>query len=108
MNERTAATLDAIRAFWCKHGYGPEARDIQAAIGVSSTSVARYHIKLLETAGLVVSTPGAARSIRLPGGEAATLRRRIAELETENALLRAVGCVSPAEAAAIKEQACRV
>ena len=41
-------------------------REIVAALGLSSTSVARYHVRRLIASGLVRSTPGIARSLHCP------------------------------------------
>jgi len=41
-------------------------REIVAGCGVSSTSVARYHVQRLVAAGLVNYTPGIARSMHAP------------------------------------------
>ena len=41
-------------------------REIVAACGLSSTSVARYQVRKLVAAGLVAYTPGIARSLHCP------------------------------------------
>ena len=41
-------------------------REIVAACGLSSTSVARYQVRKLIAAGLVAYTPGIARSLHCP------------------------------------------
>ena len=41
-------------------------REIVAACGLSSTSVARYHVRKLIAAWLVAYTPGIARSLHCP------------------------------------------
>lgn len=62
LHSTAAAALGAIKAFWAEEGYSPSIRDIMDATGITSTSVASYHIVKLERAGLIKRTPGVARS----------------------------------------------
>lgn len=58
----TNLVLEAIKTFWAERGFSPSIRDIMEATGISSTSVASYHILKLERAGLIKRTPRVARS----------------------------------------------
>jgi len=62
LHSTTDQVLQAIKASWAAEGYSPSIRDIMAATGITSTSVARYHLLRLERAGVMKRTPGVARS----------------------------------------------
>lgn len=64
LTAKEARVLDAIAEFVAEHGYSPTIRDVAKAIG-KVPSTAAYHLLNLERAGLVASTPGTARSLRL-------------------------------------------
>ena len=56
--------LDFIYAYTDQHPYGPSFRDIADRCELTSTSIAFYHVKLLERHGLIDRDPLIARSIR--------------------------------------------
>ena len=56
-------------------------REIVAACGISSTSVAKYHVRHLVAAGLVCYTPGIARSMHCPDPLHAAARLLVARAE---------------------------
>lgn len=57
--------LGAIAAHWADTGLPPTFRELEAATGYRSTSTVHRTVRQLEALGLVVSTPGITRSIRL-------------------------------------------
>lgn len=67
---RRADVLACIRDFIGKNRYPPSVRDIQQALGISSTSVVDYHLERLEETGHIMRTSHKARSIRVTDGEA--------------------------------------
>lgn len=62
---RTQAVLRYIVEWWQEPGRtcGPSVRDIQMCCGISSCSVAEYHLNRLEERGLISRVEGMARSI---------------------------------------------
>ena len=62
----TQAVLDFIRAFKKQEHLSPTIREIQIGCDLSSTSVAHYHLRLLEKSfGALTRKPGNSRSIVL-------------------------------------------
>ena len=62
----TQAVLDFIRAFKKQEHLSPTIREIQVGCDLSSTSVAHYHLRLLEKSfGALTRKPGNSRSIVL-------------------------------------------
>jgi len=57
--------LDFITAFIEGKGYAPSVRDIAKGCGISSSSVAQYHLNVLERDGYIYRDRGIPRSIRL-------------------------------------------
>jgi SOS-response transcriptional repressor LexA len=73
-----------IRIYRDTHGNGPTVREIQEALGVSSTSVVDAWLNKLVSRGELIRTPGQARSFRLPEparDPKATAERLIRELD---------------------------
>lgn len=64
LSPRQAAMLAYIKAYIGDNGWDPTLRQIMAACGITSTSVAAYNLDRLERAGYIV-TGGGARMIRL-------------------------------------------
>ena len=65
--------MEAILAFIVRHkvehdGAAPTIREIVEQVGISSTSVVSYHLKMLEDAGRIQRPFGAARAIVVVGG----------------------------------------
>lgn len=67
----------------------PSMRDLMRLCGLSSTSVARNHLRQLAEAGAIVRVPGVARGYALPvdAGDAALLRWCASELGAPSAAL---------------------
>lgn len=61
VRERVAA---CIAAYWAGHGYAPSLRDVAAGLGLAVSTV-HHHVLLLERAGMLESTPGLMRSLRV-------------------------------------------
>ena len=61
---------DYIIAFSAEHGYPPSVREIGAAVGLRSPSTVHFHLKGLETAGLITKAEGKTRSITVIQPEA--------------------------------------
>lgn len=60
---------DYVAQYERAYGYPPSIRDIAAGLGISSSSVANLHITWALEFGLLVRTPGVARSLHLPRAE---------------------------------------
>lgn len=61
----TATLLAYLREYIAEHSYGPTLREMMAAIGVSTPSVAAYHLERLRADGLVTFEDGKSRTVRL-------------------------------------------
>lgn len=60
---------DFIISFQADHGYPPSVREIGAHVGLKSPSTVHFHLKGLETLGLIVKAEGKTRAITVIGGE---------------------------------------
>ena len=69
ISERQQRILDFLRDYHTDRSYMPSVREIQAACGVSSTSVVDYNLRLLERDGYIRRSPDISRAIELVGGE---------------------------------------
>lgn len=67
LSGRQMAMLRFLRDYIRRHDYAPCYRDIQDGVGISSTSVVAYNLKMLERKGLITIDPERARSIHLTG-----------------------------------------
>src|SRR3954469_18731990 len=65
LRERQRQMLVFIREFVEHHGYPPSIRDIGAAVGISSTSVVDYNLRVLERDGYLRRTRDVSRGIEL-------------------------------------------
>ena len=54
---------DFIQDFAAQHGYPPSVREIGAAVGLKSPSTVHFHLKGLESAGLITKAEGKTRAI---------------------------------------------
>lgn len=54
---------DYIISFSAEHGYPPSVREIGAYVGLKSPSTVHFHLKGLESAGLITKAEGKTRSI---------------------------------------------
>lgn len=59
--------LNFIREFIRDNGYPPSIRDIGRAVGISSTSVVKYNLDILEREGHIQRDRTISRGIKLPG-----------------------------------------
>ncbi len=57
--------LAFLRDYIAARGFPPTVREIAAAAGLSSTSVASYHLAALEAEGRIQRIPGRSRAIRI-------------------------------------------
>jgi len=57
--------LAAITAHWATEGIPPTIRELETATGYRSTSAVHRVVRQLEQRGLISSTPGLTRSIKL-------------------------------------------
>ena len=51
--ERRERVLEAVAAYWAKHGLSPSYREIAEAAGLKSPSTVHFHLRALEAEGLV-------------------------------------------------------
>jgi repressor LexA len=65
LSERQRQMLAFIREFLEHHGYPPSIRDIGAAVGISSTSVVDYNLRVLEREGHLRRTREVSRGLEL-------------------------------------------
>jgi SOS-response transcriptional repressor LexA len=65
MERELEQTVRFLRGYIARHGYSPSVRDVVTGLRLSSTSVAKYRLKLLEQRGVIRSEPGHSRTIRL-------------------------------------------
>lgn len=61
---------DYIISFSAEHGYPPSVREIGAYVGLKSPSTVHFHLKGLESAGLIHKAEGKTRSITVNASEA--------------------------------------
>ena len=64
-NDRTHRILKFIDNFISEHGYSPTIREIGQAVGLRSNSTTAGYLDRMQKAGLISSSPGSARSIRI-------------------------------------------
>lgn len=76
MSERQHRILHYLETFIQEHGYPPSIRQIQAALGLSSTSVVDYNLTLLEKRNLIRRDAHRSRSITLTGRTFSSTRTR--------------------------------
>ena len=65
ISEKQRQILNFIADFTDEKGYPPSVRDIVRGCGISSTSVAQYHINVLRQRGYIRRDPDVSRSIAL-------------------------------------------
>ena len=65
LTDRQQQVVEAIRAFWTSHGYGPSFRDLCHILGISSLNGIKCHMVSLQARGIVSLDSGIARSIRV-------------------------------------------
>jgi len=62
---RREQIMDFISGFICEKGYAPSVRDIAEGCSISSSSVVQYHLKMLESQGVIHRMRKISRSITL-------------------------------------------
>ncbi|NIN69905.1 MAG: transcriptional repressor LexA [Anaerolineae bacterium] len=67
LSKRQEAIVQFIDQFLQQTGYPPSIRDIGSAVGISSTSVVNYNLKILEREGYISRDPEVSRGLRLVG-----------------------------------------
>lgn len=67
LSRRQRAILDYIENFLIENDYPPTIRDIQHELGISSTSVVDYNLKVLEGQGMIRRNRNISRGIELVG-----------------------------------------
>jgi repressor LexA len=67
LSKRQQRILDFIRDFIDEHQFPPTIREIGESVGISSTSVVSYNLKILERERLIERNPEISRGIRLAG-----------------------------------------
>ena len=65
LSPKRRAILDFIHSFIKERGYSPSVRDVVVGCGISSTSVAQYHLNVLEREGHISRDREVSRSIGL-------------------------------------------
>jgi len=70
LSGRQKEILDFIADFIENKGYAPSVRDVVKGCGISSSSVAQYHLNVLERAGFIRREREVSRSIALVKGPA--------------------------------------
>lgn len=68
LTEQDKIAYSAISKFIKENGYSPSVRELCKIMGKSSTATIRYRLKSLEQKGLIKTTSGANRTIRLLNG----------------------------------------
>lgn len=69
LSYRQKAILEFLHDYAEKHGYPPSIREIGAAVGISSTSVVNYNLRILEERNYIEREREISRGIRLVGSE---------------------------------------
>jgi len=67
LSERQKKILNFVKAFIHENGYPPTIREIGDAVGISSTSVVKYNLEVLEKKGHIVRDRIVSRGLRLRG-----------------------------------------
>ena len=68
---------DYIISFSAEHGYPPSVREIGAYVGLKSPSTVHFHLKGLESAGLITKAEGKTRSITVAQPEASAQEDKV-------------------------------
>jgi SOS-response transcriptional repressor LexA len=71
--------LDFIAEFGDTHGYGPSIREMQHALGISSTSVVNYRMHILRREGRLEWEDGLSRTVRVVDHSADRIVIRLAD-----------------------------
>ncbi len=82
ISARRQQVLDFITQFLREKGYSPSVRDVALGCGISSSSVAQYHLKILEKEGYIRRGREISRSIGLARPAPRSARRGVPLLGT--------------------------
>ena len=74
LSERQQHMLQFIRSYMAEHGRPPTVREIGNAVGISSTSVVDYNLRILERDGHLKRERELSRGIELPGRGAPSIQ----------------------------------
>ena len=65
LSDRQQKMVDFIASYAAVHGYPPTIRDIGHELGISSTSVVSYNLKILEKEGLIARSETVSRGLKV-------------------------------------------
>lgn len=71
LTKRQRRVLEVIEEYTQEYGYPPTIREIGELVGISSTSVVSYNLKVLQRKGYLTRSPDVSRGLRLVTDEAA-------------------------------------
>lgn len=74
LTEKQQQIYDYIVSFGHAHGYPPSVREIGEYVGLKSPSTVHFHLKGLESAGLITKAEGKTRAITVSGANRANLQ----------------------------------
>lgn len=77
LSDRQRRILNVIGSFTDQHGYPPSIRDIGQAVGISSTSVVDYNLRVLEREGFIRRDREISRGIELVATSARKRQPRV-------------------------------
>ena len=77
LTDKQQQIYDYIVAFQKDHGYPPSVREIGEAVGLKSPSTVHFHLKGLESAGLITKAEGKTRAITVMAEEGQSHRDQV-------------------------------
>ncbi|HEX5415457.1 MAG TPA: transcriptional repressor LexA [Chloroflexota bacterium] len=77
LTTRQASILDFVRQYLRDHSYPPTVREIGDGVGISSTSVVDYNLRVLVSRGLLRRDPAISRGIELMDEDGDQLANRV-------------------------------
>jgi repressor LexA len=80
LSVRQQQMLQFIREFLHRHGYPPSIRDIAQAVGISSTSVVDYNLRVLERDGYIRRARDVSRGLELLADVGEPVPARVVEV----------------------------
>lgn len=96
LTDRQRDVVIAVHDLTARHGYAPSYREIAAEIGWSSVATVAEYVSDLRSAGIVLTTPGTTRSIRLTPFIAVSRDGRIATIHPVRARTAPADCAAEA------------
>jgi len=67
LSTRDRQMMTFLARYQAGHGYAPAIREVQAGLGISSSSVTAYRLNRLEELGLIERVAGKSRALRIVG-----------------------------------------